>query len=240
MSERNASQGLTEAEFDRLATFLEGIGEGAMNIEELDGFFAALICCPDLVMPSEYLPHVWGEDFSFPDLAEAQEMMGLVMKHWNHIADELGQSLERDDVYLPVLLQDHEEFALGNDWAKGFMRGMDLRPESWRELLEDEKRGGSLVPIMMLAHENDPDPSMRPRAIPRERREEIIATMIAGLTQVYRYFAPHRRALAAGARRQSSSTFRRQEPKIGRNDPCPCRSGKKYKNCCGGSNQAPH
>ena len=28
-------------------------------------------------------------------------------------------------------------------------------------------------------------------------------------------------------------TIRNEEPKVGRNDPCPCRSGKKYKNCCG-------
>ena len=28
-------------------------------------------------------------------------------------------------------------------------------------------------------------------------------------------------------------TFRREGKKIGRNDPCPCGSGKKYKNCCG-------
>ena len=27
--------------------------------------------------------------------------------------------------------------------------------------------------------------------------------------------------------------YRREEPKIGRNDPCPCGSGKKYKKCCG-------
>jgi SEC-C motif domain protein len=27
--------------------------------------------------------------------------------------------------------------------------------------------------------------------------------------------------------------FRRDQPKIGRNDPCPCGSGKKYKKCCG-------
>lgn len=27
--------------------------------------------------------------------------------------------------------------------------------------------------------------------------------------------------------------FVRQTPKIGRNDPCPCGSGKKYKKCCG-------
>lgn len=30
-----------------------------------------------------------------------------------------------------------------------------------------------------------------------------------------------------------SITVRRSSPKIGRNDPCPCGSGKKYKNCCG-------
>ena len=28
-------------------------------------------------------------------------------------------------------------------------------------------------------------------------------------------------------------TLVREEPKIGRNDPCPCGSGKKYKKCCG-------
>lgn len=31
-------------------------------------------------------------------------------------------------------------------------------------------------------------------------------------------------------------TVRRDEPKVGRNAPCPCGSGKKYKNCCGRAN----
>ena len=30
-----------------------------------------------------------------------------------------------------------------------------------------------------------------------------------------------------------AGTYRRSEPKVGRNDPCPCGSGKKYKKCCG-------
>jgi SEC-C motif-containing protein len=30
-----------------------------------------------------------------------------------------------------------------------------------------------------------------------------------------------------------NTTFQRQNPKVGRNDPCPCGSGKKYKKCCG-------
>lgn len=32
---------------------------------------------------------------------------------------------------------------------------------------------------------------------------------------------------------KQSKTVRRDSPKIGRNDPCPCGSGKKYKHCCG-------
>ena len=33
--------------------------------------------------------------------------------------------------------------------------------------------------------------------------------------------------------RRKPETFKREAPKVGRNDPCPCNSGKKYKNCCG-------
>ncbi len=32
---------------------------------------------------------------------------------------------------------------------------------------------------------------------------------------------------------EQEGTFRRETPKVGRNDPCPCGSGKKYKQCCG-------
>jgi hypothetical protein len=30
----------------------------------------------------------------------------------------------------------------------------------------------------------------------------------------------------------AGDTIRREAPKVGRNDPCPCGSGKKYKKCC--------
>lgn len=36
-------------------------------------------------------------------------------------------------------------------------------------------------------------------------------------------------------REHKPETYRRDQPKVGRNDPCPCGSGKKYKNCCGRS-----
>ncbi len=54
---------LTEAELDRLRQFLKNCKGGkAMNIEEMDGFFAALGAGSEIVMPSEYLSEVFGNE----------------------------------------------------------------------------------------------------------------------------------------------------------------------------------
>jgi len=55
--------------------------------------------------------------------------------------------------------------------------------------------------------------------------------MAAGLVQAYRFFEAHRQAEASAR----TSEPRRNAPKVGRNDPFPCGSGKKYKKCCGGA-----
>ncbi len=93
---------LTEAELDRLAAFLKGCAGGkAMNVEELDGFFAALVAGPEVVMPSEYLPEVFGGELSdaheFGSMEEANEIIALLMRHWNDIA----VTLSKGDAYLP-------------------------------------------------------------------------------------------------------------------------------------------
>ncbi|MFL9998891.1 UPF0149 family protein [Paraburkholderia sediminicola] len=222
-------QPLTDDDFTRLAGFLDAIGTSAMNIETLDGYFAALICGPDMVLPSEYLPQIWGEYFSFDSDDQASEITGLLMRHWNTIAAELRSTLDEPNVYLPVLLEGTDGVASGNDWAHGFMRGVQTRPASWSLLINDEDLGGPMLPIMMLHHEHDPAPEMRPPPIPLEKREELLQTVIAGLTHIYRYFEPYRRALADIP---VSAPIRRDGPKIGRNEPCPCGSGRKYKHCC--------
>jgi uncharacterized protein len=132
-----------------------------------------------------------------------------------------------------VLLDDENGVTHANDWATGFMRGMRMRRDSWSALLEDEEHGGALVPILALAHENDPDPKMRPYKEPlsAELRDKLIAGVIVGVPAIYRYFAEDRKPEAR--RFASARTFRRDAPKVGRNDPCPCGSGKKFKHCCG-------
>lgn len=231
---------LTEDELDRLGDFLEAVGTPAMNLESLDGYFAALICGPETVLPSEYLPEIWGEDFAFDSNEQATDIVDLLMRHWNTIATGLLRTLEVPDVYLPVLIEDANGVAHGNDWAQGFMRGVGARPASWRELLESDEHGGPLLPIMLLAHEHDPDPAMRPKPVSAEKREELLQMMIAGLTSIYRYFEPHRRSPGTAPREDAHRPLRRAEPKVGRNDPCPCGSGRKYKLCCAANGPTVH
>jgi uncharacterized protein len=63
-------------------------------------------------------------------------------------------TLFKDEVYVPLLLFDEDGTAHGNDWARGFMRGMGMRHDGWGELVNDEEHGGCLIPMMTLCHED--------------------------------------------------------------------------------------
>jgi yecA family protein len=136
----------------------------SMNLEQLDGFFAALTSGPQIVPPSDYLPVICGDEMVLQDTVNAQpvlqDFLSLMMRHWNTIAD----TLHSGEVFLPLLLQDENGITPANDWAIGFLRGMEFHKEEWAALFADENHGGWLVPIFALAHEHDPDPEMRPRA----------------------------------------------------------------------------
>jgi uncharacterized protein len=69
------------------------------------------------------------------------------------------------------------------------------------------------------------------RAMP-SFRDKLILGISGAVTAIYRYFAPLRRMMAAGLGAERTA-YRQAKRTIGRNDPCPCGSGKKYKHCCG-------
>ena len=103
---------LTDAELDRLGDFLKSCKGGkAMNLEELDGFFSALIAGPEPVMPSEYNREVFGGEMSevveFSGLDEAQEILNLMMRHWNKIAS----TLYKGEIHVPHDLRGRERRA---------------------------------------------------------------------------------------------------------------------------------
>ena len=62
---------------DRLDALLHALpfDNMPMALSELDGYVTGLLACPEMIPPSEWLPHVWGEtgDAQFPDLKTAEK-----------------------------------------------------------------------------------------------------------------------------------------------------------------------
>lgn len=200
-----------------------------MNVEALDGFLCAVIVGPEVVMPTECLGPILGREPDFESRAEAEAFIELLMRHWNTIAMSIDEPPRH--VYLPVMMRDPDRSTPGNDWANGFLRGVSMRKDAWRTFLDDDDRAGPMVPIFALAHEHHPDPTLRSYREPvsAELREELHQGAAAALIAMRRYF----REQVAMARERARMPLRRNEPKVGRNDPCPCGSGRKYKQCHG-------
>lgn len=217
---------LSDSELERLRKFLAKIGNpDALTPEGMDGLFCALIAGPELVSPSEYMPVVFGGELSdesaFESLEEANALLSLMMRHWNAIVAEL----ETDGVYEMLLDEPDANGVHGRRWARGFMRGVAMRKAGWLKLFADENEG-QLASIPMVAGEIDPKFPATP--LSEEKAEQLVLYMGAGLGRAYRHFKQQRRTV-----QPESSTFRRDGAKTGRNDPCPCGSGAKFKKCCG-------
>jgi uncharacterized protein len=197
---------LTDEELERLEAFLSGLkNPQRLTLEGLDGFFCALIAGPDLVLPRE-------------------DLLKLIMRHWNAIADEY----ETERVYVPLFDAPDECGVPGRQWARGFMRGVALRRRSWTPMFTDENEG-QLMTIALVAGEVDPAFPSEPLSV--EKAERLESLMAAGAGRAYHRFAAQRRADARLAR--EAKTVRREAAKVGRNEPCPCGSGRKFKQCCG-------
>jgi uncharacterized protein len=185
----NLNEPLTAAERGQLEDFLLRVNEGkAMNLEEMDGFFCAAICGPEVVPANECLPHVWGaERITGSRLRSIEEVDGalkLVSRHWNTIVRAFLNGVD----YRPVLLKDERGMVSGNDWAGGFVQGMVLRKKGWSKLMVDEEHRGLLQPVFALAYEKVPVADKPPDPIDPERRKEFLDRVSAFLPVVRRYF----------------------------------------------------
>jgi uncharacterized protein len=86
-----------------------------MNLEQVDGFVAALVCVPDDVPQSEYLPEIWGEDMVNEDAFAAQPMLQEFVRLIERHRDAIAHTMQSGDVFTPLLLEDEQGVARGND-----------------------------------------------------------------------------------------------------------------------------
>jgi uncharacterized protein len=206
----------------------------AMLLSELDGLIAGLLVCPEIIPPSEWLPCVAGvtEDgaIALDGIPEGERLLDLLFQHYNATATDLQRG-----VYSPIFDQvEHAGETVWEFWMDGFETAIALRPESWEKIdgADEETRTAISMMVILgtLTHPDEPLPDgMTP--LTDEEKDELhreAPDLIADAVLVLSAWA---RSL--GAQRAASpdpESFRAE--KVGRNEPCPCGSGKKYKKCC--------
>jgi uncharacterized protein len=148
--------------------------------------------------------------------------MSMLMRHMNSIAEIL---IEEPEAFEPMFLEriwKGKPVMVVDEWCEGYMRGVGLAADEWCA-------GAPEVTDLLASI----------RAFTKET--DWLAHEIADPEQVEKLrdaIAPNVRALHAYwlVRRAqdtpSAEPFRRSTARVGRNDPCPCGSGKKYKKCC--------
>ena len=212
-----------EADLEALDAFLmsDTAPDGAMGISDLDGFLTGLAIGPELILPSEWLARIWGADDEpvFDDAAEAELMIGVIMRRYNDILGEIALGSVS-----PIFMETTAGEVIAADWAEGFMDAVALRPSAWDKLFKSERHSPSLVPILGLCCDENGEPLLD---LPPELDAELFAQAGELIPPAVLDIAGFWRARRTVPQRRTTG------PKTARNDPCPCGSGKKFKKCCG-------
>ncbi|MBK9609279.1 MAG: UPF0149 family protein [Betaproteobacteria bacterium] len=230
----NLNSDLTEAELNALDDFLAGpeVGECGMDLSTMEGFFAALALGPRMVPPSEWLPWVWdavlGEvEPEFENADDGMRMSTLVLRRYNAV---VGSLLDNPAGFMP--LYERGDRWGTTEWCEGFLLGTTLDEDS-------RDRLGAAHPDWIAAFERLGTEAGIDRILEDDDAERWIAEIVPALAKIHAHWADARAAQpgrvpeaaydVGGAPHEPAM---RTAPKVGRNDPCPCGSGKKYKKCC--------
>jgi uncharacterized protein len=229
-------QPLNDEELQDLYEFFlsEELSDATMTLDVLDGYLTALVIGPEDVPFDEWLPLVWGPEPSdvpqFDIPTGGQWVVDLILRHRNGIVSHL---IEDAAGFEPLFSfskdEDGTEHAEGDLWAAGFMLGVGLREEAWLPLLETEQGREWLRPLRLLGSDELSEEDKK-LVETEAQREELSAQIPERVLEMLNHFKP---ALSERYQLMAAMTVQRESPKVGRNDPCPCASGKKYKKCCG-------
>ncbi|MGE0315960.1 MAG: UPF0149 family protein [Lautropia sp.] len=222
-------------ELDRFLLEVEGV-DASMDISMLDGYFAAIVSGPRTILPSEWLRWVWdterGEEGPvYERMEQAQRIMGLLMRHMNDVASTLAEAPE---AYEPLIMEnpnDGDPIPVIDEWCTGFMKGVGLDATGWLPVTVGHPDWLSTV-VLYGTEEGWERLERTPLSVDEHRQRA--AGLGDTVRKIHALFLEQRKRetptqKATPARRQPV----RNPGKVGRNDPCPCGSGKKYKHCHG-------
>jgi uncharacterized protein len=200
-------------------TELSQIHDDCMTLEMVDGLFCALIINPVMAKPTEWMKIVFGQKHEFKSDANLEKNLNVLARYWNQqsLAIE-NHGITEQAAYIPFV-KDSQTHQLAQAWATGFSIGMDYCAEAWKKLSEEEENRSLLAPFIALKQGYLPEKENE--ALTNEQRAELLATIPAAAHTLFHYWVE-----------KTQSASNAPKAKVGRNDPCPCGSGKKYKKCC--------
>lgn len=226
--------GLNDEELNALADFLnaEAFQEKAMDLSTLQGYLTAVVVGPQAVMPSRWLPRVWDREHGrlepeFDSLDQANHIINLLMRFMNGIATAF---MNDPASFEPVYWREARWGAA--EWCEGFLRGTQFNEEAWALLWVGKPQ--CATPFLRLGTDDGMD-------ITRQSgdAERWMNAVVPALVEIHAFWKARRVDVSQGLSGQDSGASQarrptmRAAPKVGRNDSCPCGSGKKFKKCCG-------
>lgn len=195
-------------------------------VAELDGFLTGLRLLPQEAPADKWLPIVigWGKETFTPNLENDVELTKLIGEHYNGIAFEL-----RSGAYSPVYMAPDDEAddsVIWQPWAQGFGAAVGEFAEGFEPLVAAETEAGEalrmLIALIGIAMED------------ADVAEEMGEAAVVEMADAAPDLIPECVYTLFDAKLETSGALQpRSVTTVGRNDPCPCGSGKKYKKCCG-------
>jgi len=232
-----------EATGHRLAAFLEAPDRPAntMGYFECAGFLFVIACSPEPVNPSEWIPVIYnsGSENDEADIDDIKVALGDLMALYN----EVNRQVRESDVSLlpgcdirPEPLANLEADTPISQWANGFIQGYDWLEELWSEYIPetlDEEFGSLMLVLSFFANKQIAESFVEDGAKEGLTLERMAASMQDLFVDAMQDFARLSFTVQLVIQKHYGET---QQPasseKIGRNEPCPCGSGIKYKKCC--------
>lgn len=212
----------------------------------LHGYVFAVVLTPEPLSANEWLPHLFGGEMPlFDSIEDANTKLAVLMQFYNR----LNQLRLEGQLHCPFDASAGTSSAwLGavRDWCGGFVLGTGLRREYWTQPNEEpnaEEVNSAMIALLSIAddavvkemmHGNDNESGTEDESL---EQSKFLAHAIVVLPDAVRVLTEHTQAMDIARVARIAPAH---SNKVGRNTPCPCGSGKKFKKCCGAPGRAVH
>ena len=214
---------------------------GTLRYHELQGFLFTVASAPEVIPLSDWLPIIFGDqEVDYASRDEAQEILGQIMVLYN-TANTIGRDdaspLPVDGLFRDDILANFEDEAPMAQWSRGFLLGHQWLEKLWEEYVpesQDEEFGATMMTLSFFSSRQLAEAFLAEATAPARSLEALAETMRRVFSDaVIQYAHLGRRSIATVMMDDADTLEPARTAKVGRNAPCPCGSGKKYKRCCG-------